>query len=97
MTDGVGGRSYPGRRRESLGRYQTGHRRPDPGSDGGSFLKPTAGPNPVLETPVGRYFTSISYLHGSCFYNGMFGPDTDRRILQTSDYIEDGWFLAHSP
>ena len=63
----------------------------------GELPETTAGTNPALETLVGRYFTRISYLHGSCFYNGMCGPDTDRRILQTSDYIEDDWFLAHSP
>ena len=47
-----------------------------------------------LETLVGRYFTRISYLHGSCFYEGLCGPDTDRRILQTADYIQDAQALA---
>ena len=26
---------------------------------------------PEAETLVGRYFTRISYLHGSCFYNNL--------------------------
>ncbi len=42
-----------------------------------------------IENLVGRYFTRISYLHGSCFYDGMCGPDTERRFRQTLDYIED--------
>ena len=33
-----------------------------------------------IENLVGRYFTRISYLHGSCFYDGICGPDTERRI-----------------
>ncbi len=47
-----------------------------------------------VEYLVGRYFTRISYLHGSCFYNGMCGPYTERRIRQTLDYIEDAEKLA---
>ena len=42
-----------------------------------------------FESLVGRYFTRISYLHGTCFYNGMCGPDTERRIRETADYIQD--------
>ena len=48
----------------------------------------------AFETLVGRYFTRISYLHGTCFYNGMCGPDTERRIRETADYIEDAEILA---
>ena len=47
-----------------------------------------------FETLVGRYFTRISYLHGSCFYNGICGPDTERRIRETIDYIRDAENLA---
>ena len=47
-----------------------------------------------VEYLVGRYFTRISYLHGSCFYNGMCGSYTERRIRQTLDYIEDAERLA---
>ena len=46
------------------------------------------------ETLVGRYFTRISYLHGSCFYDGICGPDTDRRIRETIQYIVDAEELA---
>ena len=50
----------------------------------------------TFENLVGRYFTRISYLHGTCFYNGMCGPDTDRRIRETADYIRDAERLASS-
>ena len=46
------------------------------------------------ENLVGRYFTRTSYLHRSCFYDGMCGADTERRIRQTLDYIEDAERLA---
>ena len=49
-----------------------------------------------FENLVGRYFTRISYLHGTCFYNGMCGPDTERRIRETADYIRDAQRLASS-
>ena len=47
------------------------------------------------ETLVGRYFTRISYLHGTCFYDGMCGPDTERRIRETADYVRDAENLAY--
>ena len=47
-----------------------------------------------IENLLGRYFTRISYLHGSCFYDGMCGPDTERRIRQDLDYMEDPEGLA---
>ena len=50
----------------------------------------------AFENLVGRYFTRISYLHGTCFYNGMCGPDTERRIRETADYIRDAERLASS-
>ena len=43
---------------------------------------------------VGRYFTRISYLHGSCFYNKMCGPHTERQIRETDQYVEDAEALA---
>ena len=47
-----------------------------------------------FEPLVGRYFTRISYLHGSCFYDGMCNPETERRIRETIDYIRDAENLA---
>ena len=50
----------------------------------------------AFENLVGRYFTRISYLHGTCFYNGMCGPDTERRIRETAAYIRDAEHLANA-
>ena len=48
------------------------------------------------ESMVGRYYTRIGHLHGSCFYNGMCEPldETERRIQETIDYIRDAEALA---
>ncbi len=44
---------------------------------------------------VGRYYSRISQLHGQCFYNGRCAsPDTERRIRETVDYIQDAEQLA---
>ena len=44
---------------------------------------------------VGRYWSRIGQLHGQCFYDGRCGsPDTERRIRETSLYIEDAEMLA---
>ena len=48
----------------------------------------------AYETLVGRYFTRISYLHGTCFYSGICGPDVERRIRETDAYIADAEALA---
>ena len=49
----------------------------------------------AYETLVGRYFTRISYLHGTCFYSGICGPDVERRIRETDSYIADAEALAY--
>ena len=38
---------------------------------------------------VGRYYSRIGQLHGSCFYDGICNDQTERRIRETSIYIED--------
>ncbi len=45
---------------------------------------------------VGRYYTRQGHLHGDCFYCGLCEPmdDTERRIRETADYIEDAGRLA---
>ena len=43
---------------------------------------------------VGRYYSRISQLHGSCFYDGICNEETERRIRQTIDYIRDAEALA---
>ena len=43
---------------------------------------------------VGRYYSRISQLHGSCFYVGICNDQTERRIRETAIYIEDAERLA---
>ena len=48
-----------------------------------------------VRTLVGRYYSRISQLHGQCFYNGRCAsPDTERRIRETIDYIQDAEKMA---
>ena len=49
----------------------------------------------VFENLVGRYYTRIGHLHGECFYEGKnITQDTERRIRETIDYINDAEALA---
>ena len=43
-----------------------------------------------------RYYSRQVTLHGLCFYNGLCDPldETERRIRETADYIEDAQRLA---
>ena len=43
-----------------------------------------------------RYYSRQVTLHGLCFYNGLCDPleDTERRIRETADYIDDAQRLA---
>ena len=45
---------------------------------------------------VRRYYTRQGTLHGHCFYMGLCDPieETERRIRETADYIEDAQRLA---
>lgn len=43
---------------------------------------------------VGRYYSRISQLHGSCFQVGHCNDQTERRIRETAIYIEDAERLA---
>ena len=47
---------------------------------------------------VARYYTRQGSLHGLCFYMGRCDPleETERRIRQTTDYIDDALRLAES-
>ena len=40
---------------------------------------------------LARYYTRQGHLHGDCFYAGLGEPidDTERRIRETDDYIND--------
>ncbi len=52
--------------------------------------------DPGVRTLVGRYYSRISQLHGACFYNGICNSETERRIRETADYIQDAERLASS-
>ena len=42
----------------------------------------------------GRYYSRIHNLHGQCFYAGFCNDQTERRIRETSVYIDDAEALA---
>lgn len=44
-----------------------------------------------------RYYSRQDHLHGRCFYLGRCGPvsETERRIRETAQYIDDAEALAH--
>jgi hypothetical protein len=44
---------------------------------------------------VGRYYSRISQLHGSCFYDGICNEETERRIRETAGYMRDAENLAY--
>ena len=51
-----------------------------------------------IEDLVGRYYIRIGQLHGECFYNGNCDAgDTESRIRDTVQYIQDAEALAHEP
>jgi hypothetical protein len=47
---------------------------------------------------VGPYFTRASFLHGSCFYDGMCEPEeaVERDIRETDGYIREAQKLARA-
>ena len=50
----------------------------------------------VREARLLRRYSRQGSLHGECFYNGLCDPleDTERRIRETADYIEEAERLA---
>ena len=84
-------------------RHQAGHRalilshtgeEPPSTHDTAEALLAMARQSDDYETLVGRYFTRISYLHGACFYSGICGADVERRIRETTAYIDDAENLS---
>ena len=69
----------------------------------GAGLRMLASLDPVVRRArlVRRYHSRQVVLHGECFYNGLCDPldETERRIRQTTDYIDDAERLAngHNP
>ena len=52
--------------------------------------------NPSVKSLLSRYYSRQAALHGNCFYLGNCEPidETERRIRETLDYIEDAESLA---
>ena len=50
----------------------------------------------AVQSLVGRYYSRQVALHGECFYLGLCDPaaDTERRIRETINYIQDAAGLA---
>ena len=42
----------------------------------------------------GRYYSRIYNLHGMCFYSGFCNDQTERRIRETGEYVDDAEALA---
>ena len=61
-------------------------------------LNALASQDPAVRTLVGRYYSRQSQLHGECFYLGLCDPvpETERRIRETAEYIDDAEVLANS-
>ena len=49
---------------------------------------------PDTRSLQGRYYSRIHNLHGMCFYAGFCNDQTERRIRETSAYIDDAEGLA---
>ena len=50
--------------------------------------------DPAAGSLQGRYYSRLSQLHGACFYSGACNRHTERRIMETADYIADAEALA---
>ena len=50
--------------------------------------------DPSTQKLQGRYYSRIHNLHGQCFYAGFCNDQTERRIRETSAYIDDAESLA---
>ena len=62
------------------------------------MLNILASQDQCVRSLVGRYYSRMGALHGDCFYLGLCEPmdETERRIRQTIDYVQDAEALAES-
>ena len=60
-------------------------------------LQILSGEDRRVRSLVSRYYTRQGWLHGQCFYSGLCEPmdETERRILETIDYVADAEALAY--
>ena len=50
--------------------------------------------DPAVQRLQARYYSRIHNLHGMCFYSGYCNNQTERRIRETLQYIDDAERLA---
>ena len=69
---------------------------PEKSPDTTRGLDTLASQDTAVKSLVGRYFSRQGQLHGLCFYYGWCEPlsETERRIRETIDYIQDAERLA---
>ena len=69
---------------------------PEKSPDTTRGLDTLASQDTAMKPLVGRYFSRQGQLHGLCFYYGWCEPlsETERRIRETIDYIQDAERLA---
>ena len=70
---------------------------PERSPDTSRELQRLARADNTFRTLAARYFSRQDYLHGRCFYLGDCAPvdQTERRIRETAQYIDDADALAH--
>ena len=75
---------------------RTGRERPATAAITRSLVDDAAERGHRLENLAGRFNIGMNALHGQCFYNGICDPraTTERRIRQTSDFIEEARRMA---
>lgn len=49
---------------------------------------------PAAQSLLGRYYSRLGQLHGACFYDKRCNPQTERRVRETDQYIDDAEALA---
>ena len=70
---------------------------PEKSPDTSRGLQRLAKADNAIQTLARRYYSRQRYLHGRCFYLGLCAPvgQTERRIRETAQYIDDAEALAH--
>ena len=70
--------------------------KPEKSPDTTRGLDTLASQDTAVKPLVGRYFSRQGQLHDLCFYYGWCEPlsETERRIRETIDYIQDAERLA---
>ena len=83
---------------DALALARTGEEEPERSSESSTGLRMLESLDPEVRRArlVRRHYTRQGSLHGECFYAGLCEPidETERRIRETSDYIDAAERLA---